>query len=145
MDIKKAANYLQTALLNSGIIIHRYDAYSTCSTYLKLDWGALNSIRISDHSGYDHLSYKYNVNSNYKGSKGIWKKDGKGFWKYYIGADKNSLDSLISTILKDRFHKNTFYNYSELIEKCKQDSKTSKGFWEKAQEVVLNTGIEEEK
>ena len=38
MNITEVANYLQTKLLENGFIIHRYEAYSTNSVYLKLDW-----------------------------------------------------------------------------------------------------------
>ena len=55
------AEYVIEELLKHGFVIHRYDAHSTCSIYLKLDYGACNSIRISDHDGYEHLSYKYNI------------------------------------------------------------------------------------
>lgn len=138
MKIDDAAKYLQTELLKRGMIIHRYNAYSTNSIYLKLDWGVMNSIRISDHKGYDHLSYRYNVDANYRGIKGIWKKDSKGYWKYFIGIDKNSLDILIQLLMESKFKKQTFYNYEELIIKYKQESKNAKGFWQKAWEVTLN-------
>ena len=138
MKIKEAAEYLQKELISYGFTLHRYNAYSTNSIYLKLDWGAMNSIRISDHKGYDHLSYKYNIDANYRGTKGIWKKDNKGYWKYFIGIDKNSLDTLIKLILNDRFNKQTLYKYEELIEKYKVDSQYSKGFWQKAWEVKLD-------
>lgn len=138
MKIEEAAKYLQTELLNRGMIIHRYNAYSTNSIYLKLDWGAMNSIRISDHKGYDHLSYRYNVDAHYKGTKGIWKKDSKGFWKYFIGIDKSSLDNLIKLLMESKFNKKTLYNYEELIEKYKRESINAKGFWQKAWEVKLD-------
>lgn len=31
------------------VVIHRLDAYSTNSIYLKFDYGIVNSLRISDH------------------------------------------------------------------------------------------------
>ena len=46
---------LQEALLEAGIVIQRYDAYSTDSVYLKLDYGVCNSIRISNHNGKRYL------------------------------------------------------------------------------------------
>lgn len=138
MKIEDAANYLQNELLKRGMIIHRYNAYSTNSIYLKLDWGAMNSIRISDHKGYDHLSYRYNVDASYKGNKGYWKKDNKGFWKYFIGISKKNLDDLISMLVEAKFEKITFYNYNELLEKYKKESQNAKGFWQKAWEVKLD-------
>ena len=43
------------------VVIHRLDAYSTNSIYLKFDYGIVNSLRISDHEGKKHLSYRYNI------------------------------------------------------------------------------------
>lgn len=37
------------------VVIHRLDAYSTNSIYLKFDYGIVNSLRISDHEGKKHL------------------------------------------------------------------------------------------
>lgn len=36
------------------VVIHRLDAYSTNSIYLKFDYGIVNSLRISDHEGKKH-------------------------------------------------------------------------------------------
>lgn len=41
--------------------IHRYDAYSTNSVYLKFDYGLGNSLRISDHHGKERLNYRFNI------------------------------------------------------------------------------------
>lgn len=64
MKCKEIADYVCRQLSEQGFIIHRYEAFSTCSIYLKLDYGACNSIRISDHRGYAHLSYKYCILQN---------------------------------------------------------------------------------
>lgn len=61
MKLDEIANKIQSKLLDKGFIIHRYNAYSTKSIYLKLDYGVGNSIRISDHIGKGHLQYRYNV------------------------------------------------------------------------------------
>ena len=47
--------------LRGKVIIHRYDAYSTNSIYLKFDYGAAYSLRISDHPGKKHLAYRFNI------------------------------------------------------------------------------------
>lgn len=135
MKNKEIAEYLQTELLKNNFIVHRYDAYSTCSIYLKLDYGASNSIRISDHKGYEHLSYKYEINQkvHYAG----WTKDKKGFWRYHCPANKNSINDLIQLILKDKQYKKCFNNYNKLMESYKEKSKACKGFWEQAKEVKL--------
>jgi hypothetical protein len=80
MNLQKVANYLIENLTKNGFIIHRYNAFITNSIYLKLDYGACNSIRISDHNGYEHLSYKYNVISGFSNFNGKhWSKDKKIF------------------------------------------------------------------
>ena len=135
MKVKEIADYLQDELLKANFIVHRYNAYSTCSIYLKLDYGASNSIRISDHKGYDHLSYKYEVNQKFV--KSGWSKDKQGFWRYHCKPDIENINNLIQLIIKDRNYKKCFYNYDIMIDKCKSDSKHSKGFWEKCEEVKL--------
>lgn len=55
------ADEIQRALLERGFTVHRYDAYSSSSVYLKLDYGACGSIRVGDHKGYRHLHYMWNI------------------------------------------------------------------------------------
>lgn len=55
------ADEIQTELVRRGFTVHRYDAFTSQSVYLKLDYGACGSIRISDHRGYRHLSYMWNI------------------------------------------------------------------------------------
>lgn len=66
---KWVAKQVQEFLLNNDFIVHRYNAYSTNSIYLKIDCGLCKSIRISDHRGKGYLRYTYNilkdVNSSY--------------------------------------------------------------------------------
>lgn len=66
--LKEFAKELCEELLKEGFIIYRYDAYSTNSIYLKLDFGVCNSIRISDHDGKKELKYRYNIGSHIKKS-----------------------------------------------------------------------------
>lgn len=47
--------------LAGKVLIHRYDAYSTNSVYLKFDYGVANSLRIADHAGKKHLAYRFNI------------------------------------------------------------------------------------
>lgn len=136
MKIKEIVQYLEIELLKLGFILHRYDAYSTNSIYLKLDYGACNSIRISDHRGYDHLSYKYEINTNF--TYNGWKKDNKDFWRYRCTTSKKDIDNLIKLIVEDRQYKKCFNNYNRVIEDYKIKSKDCKGFWEKCWEVKIN-------
>lgn len=48
--VKDLAAYVCDKLAGK-VLIHRYDAYSTNSVYLKFDYGLGNSLRLSDHTG----------------------------------------------------------------------------------------------
>lgn len=50
--------------LAGKVLIHRYDAYSTNSVYLKFDYGVANSLRIADHAGKKHLAYAVRYSSS---------------------------------------------------------------------------------
>ena len=113
MTINEIADFLCKKLSDEGFVIQRYDAYSTNSIYLKLDYGVCNSIRISDHPGKKHLKYRYNIGPNITEYKEV--KD--RFPRYYYRADK--LNNLIKKILKDRDLKKTLWRacVPELYEK----------------------------
>ena len=67
MNGKDVVKVLTKRLLDLGFIVHRYDAYSTSSIYLKLDYGLACGIRIADHPGKKKYSYRFNVIKDYKG------------------------------------------------------------------------------
>lgn len=131
------ANYISQKLLQQDFIIHKYEAYSTCSIYLKLDYGVLNSIRISDHNGYEHLNYKYVILQNcYKIG---WHKTKFGYWQYQCSANIQDIDNLINIIIANRQYKMSYYNYPKLLQQYKNESESSKiGFWKDAKEVKLD-------
>lgn len=115
--------------------MHRYDSYSTKSIYLKLDYGAMNSIRISDHEGKKHLKYKYNVVLNCTNPH--WEKD-TDCWRYYCGTNNHRLDELVCQILADKIYKKSFGGYNSLMEYYKNNRNIDAGFWLGAKEVKLN-------
>ena len=93
---KELADDLAARFAAEGFVVHRYDAYSTASVYLKLDWGACYSIRISDHPGYKHLRYRYNI--------GTWIKEGRhegGKYPRHYYQTKNA-PKMVKRILADR-------------------------------------------
>lgn len=61
VTIQSIADSLTHTLSQAGFTIQRYDASTTDSIYLKLDYGVGNSIRISNHTGKKHLNYRYNI------------------------------------------------------------------------------------
>lgn len=96
----------------------------------------MNSIRISDHKGKQHLSYKYNIENGIKVAK--WYKDDRGFWRYSCPNTQKEIDELINIILSDKLSKKVRYGkcYNEIMERYKQQAITEKGFWQQAKEII---------
>lgn len=97
--MKKIAKDISSKLKELGFIVHRYDAYSTNSIYLKLDYGLCCGIRISDHNGKKRYHYRFNVYKDYEGDKIIER------------------DNLISYFY-------TFDEIPQLIEKVQEEKQT---------------------
>ena len=138
-DFKHIALKLQKRLLAEGFIIQRYDAYSTNSIYLKLDYGLCNSIRISDHTGLSHLHYMFNLG---KDIKTIYQEKAE-FTRYYYPF--NEIDKLVNHILQHRINKRHYYGdtYPAAMEQTRQANQTSRGFWSKAY-LVTDTSADAE-
>lgn len=112
-------NILVPKLLDMGLIVHRYNAHSTSSIYLKLDYGLACGIRIADHPGRKKYSYRFNVIKDYKGDKVIL-KDGL-ICRFY---DFNELDSVLDAVQKEKQEKINKYglqNYKKYMEKESQE------------------------
>lgn len=107
-------NILVPKLLDMGLIVHRYNAHSTSSMYLKLDYGLACGIRIADHPGKKKYSYRFNIIKDYKGDKVIL-KDGL-ICRFY---DFNELDSVLDAVRKEKQEKINKYglqNYKKYME-----------------------------
>lgn len=133
-ELLMLANALVEKLKSHKIIVQRYDSYGTNSIYLKLDFGVCNSIRISDHKGKKHLSYRYNVLSicPYPVSS----KDDRGFIRYYFPLSEQDL--LIKKVIFDRNSKLNMYglrNYQMYMAMNKNQGESRKGFWQQAKIV----------
>lgn len=125
----KLAETIQSRLMGEGFTIQRYDAYSTESIYLKLDYGACNSIRISGHKGKKHLKYRYNIGSWI----GKFCKIKDKYEIYYYSVDQ--VDDLVTQIIKDRDGKIRKYGirtYKSFMEKNRIHNLHAKGFWDKS-------------
>ena len=61
MNEKEMAKILINELSKLGFVIHRYNAVTTNSIYLKLDFGVCCGIRISNHSGKKKYHYRFNA------------------------------------------------------------------------------------
>lgn len=117
-------------LLQAGVTVQRYDAYSTDSIYLKLDYGVCNSIRIGGHPGKGYLKYRYNIGGYIKKFK---EKNNMVFYP----SDKSK--NLVRRILKDREIKIQRYGkeqYRHYMKKNLDENKNHKGFWKQARLIT---------
>jgi len=73
--------------------VHRHNAITTVSIYLKLDYGVCCGIRISNHRGKKKYHYRFNIIKDYKGDKVIY-KDGLICYFY----NYNKLDRVLEEI-----------------------------------------------
>lgn len=117
--------------LDGKVLIHRYDAYSTNSVYLKFDYGVANSLRIADHAGKKHLAYRFNIILNLTEPK----NDLSGrFPRNYYPPDM--VDQVIEDILAGAEAKRARYrNYEKVMESAKEKAAHERGFWEQARLV----------
>lgn len=130
MDLNKIAEMV-IEQLRGKVIIHRYDAYSTNSIYLKFDFGIANSLRISDHYGKKYLKYRYNILTIQK-SKQV-KKDCR-FERIYYSPDM--VNAVCRDILSAKEAKrNKYRDYDGLVKRKSQEIYHEKGFWTQAKEV----------
>lgn len=131
-QLQDIADYLIKTLKAYGFTIHRYDAYSSNSIYLKLDYGVCNSIRISDHSGKKYLKYRYNFILS-----GVpYEEQIDTYPRFYF--NETSIEQMISKIKQDKENKINNYgirNYTMYVNKNKADIGNQKGFWKQAKLV----------
>ena len=114
-----------------GVVVLRYDAYSTNSIYLKFDYGVCNSLRISDHKGKKHLSYRYNL---MKGLHNAYTTRTSKGWEMHF-YPLNQAQNVAHKILKDREQKIINYGlglYKQYMHDNKISNEETKGFWQQA-------------
>lgn len=127
--ILRAAEYVGSALCNHGCIVHRYDAISTSSVYLKVDAGVACSIRLSDHEGHHNLNYRFNYLAQVPGFNVDLVRDEVDRYYYQAGA----VDRMISDILElreKRFF--TYRDYEETVQLRLAEGAHARGFWKNA-------------
>lgn len=125
MNIKDYMHKLLYRLNQEGFILQYYEAYSTSSCYIKLDYGVSNSIRIADHKGKDKYPYRFNLMINLDES---YEDDGRN---YYSIKDYDKMISDIKKFRDEQLNKYGF-SYYEYMLNNKKDAKNKKGFWSKA-------------
>lgn len=124
----EVVEYLVKKLLDMGFIVHRYDAYSTSSIYLKLDYGLACGIRIADHPGKKKYSYRFNIIKDYEGDKVIY-KDGLICYFY----DYTELESVLDAVKKEKQTKISRYginNYNLYMERESKENELFNRFRE---------------
>ena len=132
-ELENLADSIANRLTGEGFIVQRYDAKTTDSIYLKLDYGVCNSIRISSHAGKKHLKYRYNIGPYINESRVVKDKHDR----FYYNTDE--MEDMIAQIMEDRELKLSRYgceSYAEYMLKNKRDKAGSPGFWKEA--VLLN-------
>ncbi|WP_268914071.1 hypothetical protein [Lentilactobacillus sp. SPB1-3] len=136
MKLRKVTQTLINFFQSQGIKVMRYDAYSTNSIYLKLDYGLLYSIRLSDHQGKEHLNYRFNVIMHYEGPKYVateysWRRE-----FYDLKPDDlNNLCIRILQIRSQRLLELGLYGYQHAMDHRKQENMGNKGFWKQAKDL----------
>ena len=122
--------------LAGKVLIHRYDAYSTNSVYLKFDYGLGNSLRISDHQGKKHLAYRFNIIMDLKEPKDDL--SGKYPRNYY---PPDMVDQVIEDILSGIDAKRSRYrDYDQTMKEAKARVEHERGFWQQARLVKSKKG-----
>lgn len=110
-------------LKKSGMTLHYLKAYSTDSCYVKIDYGASCSIRISNHKGIEKYKYRFNLMTDIDKS---YEKDER---KYYCVKD---ISKLIDDVKKERHNRRRYSDYEYWLEKNKEACyRKCKGFWER--------------
>lgn len=120
-------------ILKDKVVIHRYDSYSTNSIYLKFDYGVANSLRISDHRGKRHLSYRYNIIEGLKISSKKSNFNRGHEMRFY---SPEMIKACCRDILKAKAEKQKqYFDYDAIVFKQKVETKHLKGFWSDAKIV----------
>lgn len=130
MTIDKVASAV-IEKLRGKVIIHRYDAYSTNSVYLKFDYGVANSLRISDHPGKKYLKYRYNIITTQKCKQS--KRD-CGYERIYYTPEM--INAVCRDIIAAKEEKKKRYrDYNGIVKQKAAEVFHEKGFWQQAMEV----------
>ena len=141
---RSIATYIQEVLASKNYIVHRKNAVTTSSIYIKIDYGLGGSIRISDHKGRSNLNYRFNVEvkneTNEVGHMSTPVCD-----RHFYPCTK--VDKLINDVIKFRQNRirqyGGTYEYNRLIGKHEKESlekqKTGKGFWAGAYRITIDT------
>lgn len=116
----KIAIKISNKLKELGFIIHRYNARSTNSIYLKIDFGLCCGIWIADHAGRKKYHYRFNVFKDYKGDKVILRDN---LISYFYTFDE--IPKLIEDIKKEKEDKLKRYGFDSYKKYMENESKSN--------------------
>lgn len=138
-DMKAIADEIQEKLLGMGFTVHRLDAVTTDSVYLKVDCGVCHSIRVSDHTGKRHLKYRYNIGTFVRKFRSVRDMH----MRYYFTADE--VDRLVDFVKRDRARQIDVLGgrkaYRERVQRFRERGEAmTEGFWAKCREVSGDGG-----
>lgn len=120
MNEKYVANVLIKKLSKLGFIIHRYNAVTTNSIYLKLDFGVCCGIRIADHNGKKKYHYRFNIVKDYNGDKVIYSKNLISY--FYTFEEISQLIKDVTEERKMKIQKYGLNNYKKYMEREKENN-----------------------
>lgn len=126
MNEKQIAKVLVQKLLDMGFTVHRYNAVTTNSIYLKLDYGVCCGIRIADHNGKKKYHYRFNVVKGYCGDKIIYFKNLISY--FYTFEELPQLLNMVKNERESKIKKYGFENYKMYMEKEKQENELFERF-----------------
>lgn len=129
------ADEIQERLLDLGFTVHRLNAFTTNSVYLKVDCGVCHSIRVSDHMGKNHLKYRYNIGPFVRKFRSVHDMHRR----YYFTVDE--VDRLVNFVEYDRVRQIDVLGGSEAYRKQvrlfrERGEAMTDGFWTKCWEVT---------
>lgn len=137
MTNKEVASYLIDAL-KEDFIVQKYNAYSTSSIYIKLDYGVGGSIRIGDHPGKKHLGYTFNVDMNSTQEDVLIQE---GLPRYFYPPTEKGLRQLCvdaKTRKAERMEKYGAKKYKEYMAKNLEEGEASgHSFWKAAKKIEV--------
>lgn len=138
IDLSSVADQLVMQLISKGMVVQRYDALSTNSIYIKMDYGLLNSIRISDHGGKPHLKYRYNIGPHIHEPHTDLDQYLR---RYYPIGEYEQLIKDIVTARQDKLLTYGTNGYIRLMQSCLESHMQNPlGFWKSASLAILENG-----
>ncbi|WP_334427195.1 MULTISPECIES: hypothetical protein [unclassified Levilactobacillus] len=134
--VRRVANTMVRFFQSYGIKVMRYNSYSTSSIYLKLDYGMLYTMRISDHRGKKGLNYRYNIIKGFHGQR--YEPTDWGWKREFIAINPDKLNRMcvdILTMRADKLRKLGPYGYQAEMDYRQAKNSNNKGFWQQAKDL----------